>query len=37
MKQRKKYTQEFKCEAVALVNEQDYKITDTAKNLGIKG
>jgi len=35
MRQRKKYTDEFKREAIALVTEQGYKVTDAAKNLGI--
>jgi len=35
MRQRKKYTDEFKFEAVALVTEQGYKVTDAAKSLGI--
>ena len=35
MRQRKKYTEEFKREAVALVTEQGYKVTDAAKSLGI--
>jgi transposase-like protein len=32
---RKKYTDEFKDEAVKLVTEQRYKITEAARNLGI--
>jgi len=35
MRQRKKYTDEFKREAIALVTEQGYKVTDAAKSLGI--
>lgn len=35
MRQRKKYTDDYKREAVALVTEQGYKVTDAAKNLGI--
>jgi len=35
MRQRKKYTDEFKQEAVALVTEQGYKVTEAAKSLGI--
>ncbi|VAX00660.1 Mobile element protein [hydrothermal vent metagenome] len=35
MRQRKKYTDEFKQEAVALVTEQGYKVTDASKSLGI--
>jgi transposase len=34
-KKRKKYTQEFKEEAVKLITEQGYKITEAARNLGI--
>ncbi len=34
-KRRKKYTQEFKEEAVKLVLEHGYKITEAAKNLGV--
>lgn len=34
-KRRRKYTQEFKEEAVKLVLEHGYKITEAAKNLGI--
>ena len=34
-KRRRKYTQEFKEEAVKLVLEHEYKITEAAKNLGI--
>jgi len=34
-KKRKKYTQEFKEEAVKLITEQGYQITDAARNLGI--
>jgi transposase len=32
---RKKYTQEFKEDAVKLVTEQGYKISEAARNLGI--
>ena len=32
---RRKYTDEFKDEAVNLVTEQGYKITEAARNLGI--
>ncbi|MBM9606768.1 transposase [Desulfopila inferna] len=32
---RRKYTQEFKVEAVKLVLEHGYKITEAAKNLGV--
>jgi len=34
-KQRKQYTAEFKREAVRLVSEQGYKISQAAGNLGI--
>ncbi len=34
-KARKKHTQEFKEEAVKLVTEQGYQITEAARNLGI--
>jgi len=34
-KRRRKFTQEFKEEAVKLVLEHGYKITEAAKNLGI--
>lgn len=34
-KRRKRYTQEFKEEAVKLVLEYGYKITEAANNLGI--
>ena len=34
-KTRRKYTDEFKNEAVKLVTEQGYKITEAARNLGI--
>ena len=36
LKQRKQYT-EFKREAVRLVIEQKYKISEAARNLGIHG
>ena len=32
---RNKYTQEFKEEAVKLITEQGYKISEVARNLGI--
>ena len=32
---RKKYSQEYKEEAVKLVTEQGYKISEAARNLGI--
>jgi len=32
---RKKYTAEFKREAVKLVTEQGYKVAETAKRLGV--
>lgn len=34
-KKRRKYTAEFKDEAVKLVTEQGYKATEAARNLGI--
>ena len=34
---RKQYTQEFKKEAVELVTQQNYTITQAAKSLGIHG
>jgi transposase len=34
-KRRRKFTQEFKEEAVKLVLDHGYKITEAAKNLGI--
>ena len=34
-KKRKQYTQEFKEEAVKLINEQGYQATEAARNLGI--
>jgi len=36
-KQRKQYTAEYKREAVGLVMEQGYKISEAARNLGIHG
>lgn len=35
-KPKRKYTQEFKEEAVKLVTEQGYKISEAARNLGIR-
>lgn len=35
VEQRKKYSREFKEEAVKLVIEQGYKISEAARNLGI--
>lgn len=32
---RRKYTEDFKHDAVVLVTEQDYKVTDAARSLGI--
>lgn len=32
---RRKYTEEYKEEAVKLVTEQGYKIAETARNLGV--
>jgi transposase len=34
-KKRSKYTQEFKEEAVKLITEQGYQITEAARNLGV--
>ena len=34
-KKRRKYTPEFKEEAVKLVTEQGYQITEAARNLGV--
>ena len=34
-KKRRKYTQEFKEEAVKLISEQGYQITEAARNLGV--
>jgi transposase len=34
-KKRNKYTQEFKEEAVKLITEQGYKISEASRNLGI--
>ncbi len=34
-KKRKKYTQEFKEEAVKLVTEQGYQVSEAARNLGV--
>ena len=34
-KKRRKYTQEFKEEAVKLVTEQGYQIAEAARNLGV--
>ena len=34
-KTRRKYTDEFKIEAVELVTEQEYKTSEAARNLGI--
>ena len=35
MKQRKKYTKEFKLDAISLVLEQNYTQAEASKNLGI--
>ena len=37
MKKRRKYSQEFKEEAVKLIIEQGYQITEAARNLGVNG
>ena len=34
-KKRRKYTQEFKDEAVKLITEQGYQISEAARNLGV--
>ena len=34
-KKRRNYTKEFKEEAVKLITEQGYRISETARNLGI--
>ena len=34
-KKRKAYTPEFKSEAVRLVREQSYKVSEAARNLGL--
>ena len=34
-KNRRKYTQEFKKEAVKLITEQGYQIAEAARNLGV--
>jgi transposase len=34
-KKRKKYTQEFKEEAVKLITDHGYQITEAARNLGV--
>ena len=34
-KEKKHYTPEFKMEAIRLITEQGYKITEAARNLGI--
>ena len=35
MKKRKKYSKEFKLDAVRLVTEQGYSIAEAARNLGL--
>ena len=35
MKARKKYSKEFKLDAISLVNEQGYNNVEAARNLGI--
>ena len=35
MKKRRKYTAEFKEEAVKLITEQGYQVAEAARNLGI--
>ena len=34
---RRKYSEEFKREAVALVTEQDYKLAEAARSVGVNG
>jgi transposase len=34
-KKRRKYTQEFKEEAVKLITEQGYQVAEAARNLGV--
>jgi len=36
MTERKRYTKEFKLDAISLVKDQGYKQSEAAKNLGIK-
>lgn len=36
MNTRKRYSKEFKLDAIGLVTDHGYKITDAAKSLGIK-
>ena len=35
MKKRKTYSKQFKIDAIKLVTEQGYKLTEAARNLGI--
>ena len=35
MKTRKSYSKEFKLDAVSLVTEQNYKVAEAARSLGI--
>lgn len=35
MSERRKYTKQFKLDAISLVNEQGYSCSDAAKSLGI--
>jgi transposase len=35
MQKRRQYTKEFKLDAVRLVSEQGYKVSEAARNLGI--
>ena len=35
IQKRKQYSKQFKVDAVKLVTEQDYKVTEAARNLGI--
>jgi transposase len=34
---RKKYSQEFKQDAVKLVTEQGYRVSEASRNLGVEG
>ena len=36
MTERKRYTKEFKLDAISLVKDQGYKQSEAAKNLGMK-
>jgi len=34
-RKRRSYTEEFKCDAVRLVTEQGYSVSEAARNLGV--